>query len=80
MSNNVHLRFLGVLQPGAQIAQSLASFSRMAQFPGFHHFTQMRHHLSNSPQFLRYGDALGLKRISLFVCSYEYHLSPCLLC
>lgn len=80
MSNNVHLRFLGVFQPGAQIGQSLASLARMAQFPGLNHLAQARHHLPDGPQFLRYGHALGLKRITFFFCSDEYQLSPRLLC
>lgn len=80
MTGNVHLRFLGVFQPGPQIGQRFASLTCGSNLPGLHHIAQPGHHFANGPQFLRYGNALSLKRIPFFLCSYEYHPNPCPLC
>ena len=75
----MHLRFLGVFQPGPQVGQDLACLPCCARFSGLHCFTQARHHLSNGPQLLRYGGALKIKRVTFLVCSDQDHLNLCLL-
>ena len=80
MSFNLNLRFLGVFQPDTQIGKRLACLTPRAGFSGLHPFAQLRHHPSDGPQLPRYGLALEIERAALLFCSYEYHLSPCLLC
>ena len=80
MSNNVHLRFLGVFQPGPQVRQDFPSLRRGARFPGLHSFAQAHDHLSNGLQFLHDGVALDFKRAAFFICSDQNHANLCLLC
>jgi hypothetical protein len=80
MAGNVHLRFLGVFQPGTQISQDFARLTCRASFSGFHGFAQLCHHLTDGAQFTRNGIALDLKRVTFFLCSDQYHSNLCLLC
>ena len=80
MAGKVHLRFLGVFQPGTQIRQDLASLNPRAGSPGVNRITQLSDHLPNGLQFLRYSGTLGFKRVAFFVCSDQYHPNLCLLC
>ncbi|SHH28131.1 hypothetical protein SAMN05443551_1835 [Marivita hallyeonensis] len=80
MASNVHLRFLGVFQPGPQIGQDLPCLDPRSKFTGLHRLAQSHDHLTDGPQLLRNGSALLVERVALFVCSDQYHPNLCLLC
>ena len=79
MPRNVHLRFLGVFQPGPQVRQKFPNLHPRSRVPGFNRFPQAHDHFPNGPKLLRDGSTLFVKHAPFFFCSDQNHANLCLL-